>query len=366
MKTEIIKINPLSPKEEEIKEVANALKEGRLVILPTETVYGLGADSKKDSAVERVYEVKKRSKDKPFSLAISDSKIVEELAKNIPPLAYKLMERFWPGPLTLVLESVNSGKVDTSTSLSANGERSRTIGLRMPKNSITLKVLSEVKDPIYLPSANISGKKPPINIEEALEDLDGLVDLAVDGGETELKCESTVIDLTVKPYQILREKAIKKEEIEKISKLKTILFVCTGNSCRSVMAKGLLTKILKDRPDIEILACGISVSFGLGASKETIELLKREGIDVSDHRAVGISDSLLKKSDLILVMERCHEKYILERFPQGENRIFLLREFAKIEKDQLEISDPIGRPMDFYERVYTLIKEAIERLAKII
>lgn len=351
MKTEIIKIDPSNIERKKVKRVVEFLREGKLVILPTETVYGVGANSKIKEAVDRLYEIKKRPKDKPFSLAISDFETAERLTKDISPLAYKLIERFWPGPLTLILEAVDS---------------ERSIGFRIPKNNITLKVLSELKAPVYLPSANISGELTPTKLEEALRDLDGLVDLAIDGGETELKCESTVVDLTIKPYRILRERAIKREEIERTAKLKTILFVCTGNSCRSVMAKSLLERLLRDREDIEILACGTLGLKGIGASRETIELLKREGIDVSEHKAVGLEDSFLKKSDLILVMERHHEEIISERAPQIRNRVFLLREFAKIEGTELNIPDPIGRSSGFYEKVFLMIKEAIERVAQLI
>ncbi len=351
MKTKIIKIDPLNPKEEKIRKIAKFLKNGKLVILPMETVYGLGVNSMIERAVDRLYEVKRRPKDKPFSLAISDLEIAEKLIQNTPPLGYKLIEKFWPGPLTLILEAVDS---------------KRPVGFRMPKNNITLKVLSEVKDPLYLSSANISGESLPTNLEEALKDLDGLVDLAVDGGETELKCESTIVDLTTKHYRILREKAIKKEEIDRVAKLKTILFVCTGNSCRSVMAKSLLERLLKDREDIEILACGTLRSKGIGASRETIELLKCEGIDVSEHKAVGLEDSFLKKSDLILVMERHHEEIVSERAPKAKNRIFLLREFVKAEGGGLDIPDPMGRPFEFYEKVFLMVKEAIERVAQLI
>jgi len=350
--TKIVKIDPLNPREDYLKEAAAILAKGGLVIMPTETVYGIAANMLNPDTIERLSAIKQRPKDKPFSLHIAEKLKVEDFARHIPVSAYRLMDRFWPGPLTLILKSVREG----------------TIGLRMPDNEIALKIIDYARVPVVCPSANISGKEAPVDFKEAIKDLNGQVDFAIDAGSTALKMESSVVDLTVNPPQILREGALKKEAIEYELKKKTVLFVCTGNSCRSVMAEGLLKRRLKEkgRDEVEVLSAGIMMAGGLSATEETRELLKREGIDVSGHRSQRLTREMIKKSDLILAMERLHEEGILSLAPEVKNRVFLLKEFAKIDDDNLNIHDPIGRSVEFYARTFAVIQEAVERIAAII
>ncbi|MBU1998601.1 MAG: threonylcarbamoyl-AMP synthase, partial [Candidatus Omnitrophica bacterium] len=241
--TKKVKITRDKPEEYYLRRAADILREGGLVIIPTETVYGIAADRNNKKAMQRLFEAKKRPSEKHFSLHIEDKKRVDDFCVDIPIAAYKLMDKFWPGPLTLVLKDKGSG----------------TIGLRMPDDLAALRVIDLSGVEVVCPSANISGEPAPVKFYQAIKDFEGLVDYAIDAGPTKLGIESSVVDLSVEPFRILREGAVKKEDIFSVAAKKTVLFVCTGNSCRSVMAKALLEKKLKakGRDDVEVLSAGI-------------------------------------------------------------------------------------------------------------
>lgn len=350
--TKTVKLDPAHPDLHVIKEAADIVAKGGLVIIPTETVYGIAANMFDVQALARLYEIKQRPKEKPFTVHIDEKIRIEEFATRIPVSAYKLVDKFWPGPLTVILKHKDQG----------------TVGLRLPDNRIARDIIAEARIPVVCPSANISGKPVPTTFQEALRDLNGLVDFAVDGGTSSWGVESTVVDLTGEKPQILREGAIKKEEIEAVVRKKIILFVCTGNTCRSLIAEKLFEKMLKEknRDDIQALSCGTIILSGMGAAAGTKEILQKEGIDVSGHHSQRVTKEMIKKSDIILVMEKIHEDHILHMAPEVKNRLFLLKEFAKIDDGKLDIIDPIGRPIEAYAATSATIREALERIINLV
>lgn len=181
-----------------VEEAGKLLKEGKLVAFPTETVYGLGVHLENKEAVERLYEVKGRPKEKELTLAIADLSDLQKYHLVLSPIAKRLVERFWPGPLTLLLRN----------------DRGEKVGVRMPGHPIARGVIRASGVPIGLPSANPSGKTPPRSAEEVLAYFDGVIDLVLDGGKTELGVSSTVVDLTEPRWGVVREGAISRKEIE--------------------------------------------------------------------------------------------------------------------------------------------------------
>ena len=177
------------------------IRAGGLVAVPTETVYGLAANGMNADAVERLYEVKGRPAVKPLSLMVSSAEELEQYANFVPQAARVLAQRFWPGPLTLVLPA----KEEIPPIVRAGGS---TIGLRCPDHPLTLQALREAGVPFAAPSANPSGEPSPKTAEEVLAYFQGKIDGVIDGGPCTLGKESTILDLSCKPYRILRVGAL--------------------------------------------------------------------------------------------------------------------------------------------------------------
>ncbi len=196
----VFKLDPEFPDDKIIRTAALVIRNGGLVIFPTETVYGLGANYLDDFAIKRIYEIKKRPVSKKLTVHISDLGMIKHLGCSIPPSADRLIEKFWPGPLTVVLKS--------------SGDES--IGFRMPKHNVALKLIEGSGVPVVAPSANLSGKVPPTDAITAIRDLGDKVDVVLDAGQAELGVESTVVDFTFDDYKILREGAISKHEVAEI------------------------------------------------------------------------------------------------------------------------------------------------------
>ena len=194
---------------DKLKEPAQIIKKGGIVIFPTETVYGIGTNGLDENAIRKLYEVKQRPLNKPISLLVNNIEMVEKIAKNITELEYKLMERFFPGPLTIILE-----KRDIVPDILTSN--TNTIGIRMPSGEIAKKLIEFAGVPIATSSSNISGKPSGTNITDIKKDFEGKVDCFIDNGESELGIPSTVIRIIDNIPHILRQGAISEEEIRKV------------------------------------------------------------------------------------------------------------------------------------------------------
>ncbi|MEN2999801.1 MAG: L-threonylcarbamoyladenylate synthase [Acidilobaceae archaeon] len=206
--TEIIRLDPSSFLEEQLLPAARVIKAGGLVAFPTETVYGLGADALNEGAVRRIYEVKGRPLDNPVIVHICSMEQLGLLSSHVPEKAYRLAERFWPGPLTIVVRK--SPRVPYAVTAGLE-----TLAVRMPAHPVALKLI-ELSSPIAAPSANPSGRPSPTRGEHVVKDLSSKVEVIIDAGETLYGVESTIVDLLSEPPLLLRPGAYPLEEIERV------------------------------------------------------------------------------------------------------------------------------------------------------
>lgn len=196
MKTEILKIDRENINNDYIKKAANLIKEGNLVAFPTETVYGLGADGLNNEACKKIYKAKGRPSDNPLILHISDITMLDNLVEEISDKHRKLFE-LWPGPMTLIFKK---SKLIPDV-VTAGGD---TVAIRFPSDNIARALISEAKRPIAAPSANISGRPSPTKASDVYQDMQGIIPAIIDGGESNIGIESTVIDLSTDEPTILR------------------------------------------------------------------------------------------------------------------------------------------------------------------
>lgn len=192
-----------------IKEAAKSIKNGELVLFPTETVYGIGANALNEKAVDKIFKAKGRAGDNPLIVHISDLYMLKDLVKNVGIVEQKLINKFWPGPLTIIFDRKKCVPNNVTAGLD-------TVGIRMPSNEIARRLIEYAKLPIAAPSANISGKPSGTKIEDIIEELDGKVDYILDTGMTDIGVESTVVIIKENKVHILRPGQITVEDIKKL------------------------------------------------------------------------------------------------------------------------------------------------------
>ncbi len=204
MKTEICKLEEAS-----LARAARILQEGGLVAFPTETVYGLGGDGLNPASARRIYEAKGRPSDNPLILHISERRELDPLVREIPETAERLMEAFWPGPMTLILPKSEKVPYPTTGGLD-------TVAVRMPSHPGARSLIRAAGLPVAAPSANLSGRPSPTTAAHVAEDLDGRIEMILDGGPVPIGVESTILDVTGPVPVILRPGAVTREQIEEL------------------------------------------------------------------------------------------------------------------------------------------------------
>ena len=329
---------------------AELLRDGQLVGLPTETVYGVGARADLAEAVARLRDLKGRDADKPFAVVFADVDTALSHGHGVSAAGRRLAARFWPGPITLV---VDDGEGDS-------------VGLRVPGSDVTREVLRRVGAPVALPSANPAAQAPARDADGVLKYFDGRILAVVDGGRAPIGTASAVVDVRGDAPHVLREGILSRDEIRRAAAL-GVLFVCSGNTCRSPMAAALTRSLLARRlrvPVDELEARGYRVeSAGLfagpghPASSGARHAMASRDIDLTTHQSQPLTGRLLAEHHHVYGMTAQIVDGLRQVSPHPER-------IQHVDPDGRDVVDPFGGSDDVYERCATEIEGKVARVVE--
>jgi protein-tyrosine phosphatase len=352
---------------EAIDRVVRALREGQLVALPTETVYGVAARLGDSQAVERLAKSKGRAGDKPMALALARA---GDALRWLPALGLagrRLSQRCWPGPLTLVSgEGIDQGEARTLPgNVHARVCPKGTLGLRVPAHVAILEVLERMNEPLVLTSANRGGEIEAVTGVEVIEALGDDVAVVIDDGPTRFRHASTVVQVEGKNWRVLREGALPRSMLAPRAGC-MLVFVCTGNTCRSPLAEALCKKLLAERlscrPDelpargYTVLSAGLAAPSGASSASEAVAAAGELGADLTGHSSRQLSGELASQADWLIAMTHNHLELLHELMPPLLGRVRLLGAHGS------DIPDPIGCDQEVYRQCARQILDDLERL----
>jgi L-threonylcarbamoyladenylate synthase len=352
-----------------IRRAARVLVNRGLVVFPTDTVYGVAARGDDEEAVRRLRRVKRRTDDRPFTVHMGRR---EELGRYVPTpggVGRRLARKGWPGPLTLLFAVPDVGATAIAEELgrtaAARLYHEGVIGLRCPDEPRARDLLNEAGVPVFAASANVSNRPPPRTAQEALQDLDGQVDLVLDGGPTRWATPSTIVQVEGPRWRIIRQGVHDERALTRMASL-NILFVCTGNTCRSPMAAAMFRRMLSERLGggkgaleahaITVTSAGVAAGTGSAASDLAGQAMAERGIDLSGHCSQPLRVELINQSDSIFVMTQSHFDTVVQMSPPAKKRCRLAC--------HQDVEDPLGGDRQRYEAVADQLESCLRALAE--
>lgn len=345
-----------------VHRAVETISAGKILAVPTETVYGLAVSALKPDAVQRLREIKNGDATQPLPLALRSHEEALDYAPDMNRLARRLSQRCWPGPITLVVNGKHPDSVlrrldpTVQNAVVPNG----TVGLRVPAHELTLQILRLCAGPVILTSASRNGDAAAADGASVAESLGDDVDVILNDGPTRFEKPSSVVSVVDDQFQILKEGVVNQKTLQRASGF-VVIIVCTGNTCRSPMGEGLMRQLLakklgcsddeiEDR-GVTVISAGVSASPGGAASPQSVEVMSEMGIDLQTHASQPLTDSLARFADLILTMTNRHRQAIIHHWPQLERITHVLR------RDGMDIDDPIGGPVELYRQCASQLQE---------
>ncbi len=355
----IFDIQATSDPRDIVHRTVQALVEGQVVGVPTETVYGLAASALSERAVAQLCEIKSCGDGQPLAIAVRSREAAQDFMPHLSPLGRRLSQRCWPGPLTLVVP--RDGNASAASQLPASVQQriignDDCLGLRVVDHRILAHIQRYLAAPLVLTSACVNGQSLPTTAAVVAKEFGSRLPLLLDDGPTRYGGASTVVKLTRNRWELLREGVIERAAMNQFAK-PVIVLVCTGNTCRSPMAATLLRDHVRrrhgDENAIQVMSAGVAASPGGLASTQAVDVMCDRGLDLSEHVSRPLDDALMNVADLVLTMTRGHRAAILAAWPDMHDRVFTLR------RDGGDISDPVGMSVDVYRACADQIDEEL-------
>jgi len=344
-----------APDRDLLDRVRAVLLEGGLVAFPTETVYGLAARADRADALDRLRALKGRPEDLPLTWHVGSSAALRRF-ERVSPLALRLVARYWPGPLTLVLPGVPNGLEP----LTRNGWT----GVRLPAHRGCAGILEALEFPVAMTSANRHGAAPATDADTLERAFGAEIEWILDGGPSRLSESSSVLRLGPGHFELLRPGLFTLEQLRLAAGLR-IAFVCTGNTCRSPMAEGLARKLLSERLSVrgdelgqfgfELCSLGVHAAVGQPASKDALAVMREQEIDISAHASRAAAAEDMTRFEHVYCMTRGHRAALAATLPPGKDRKLEL-----LDPNGNDIPDPIGGTRADYQQTAEAIAACLK------
>jgi len=354
-----------------VRQAAQVLESGGLVVFPTETVYGIAASVRSDKGLAALRAFKGRADNEPFTVHMPNTASAGRYADLSTPWLKRFIGKVLPGPVTVVLEvpelviesrlkGLGLGVSDRNRLYHGN-----TIGLRCPDLMLAQQVLGSIPSAVVASSANRHRCPAPCDVHEAVEAVGDQAQMIIDGGRCRFAKPSTIVRVQqnhgVLKWTVQRAGVYDERFMQKLTR-STILMVCTGNTCRSAMAQGFAEQILSqshgvisgelEPQGIKVLSAGTSAIAGMPASEAAIEVMSQEGIDLSRHRSKPLTAQLIHEADQIYCMTQSHKQSVLQINPTAADKIQLMDPAG-------DVDDPIGMDFPGYhccaQQIYNLL-----------